>query len=43
MQTVTISKQEYQDLKKLQKVDQELLQDIASGIKDILAGKVKEI
>ena len=43
METVTIPKQEYQQLKKVEKIDQELLQDIARGIKDILAGKVKEV
>jgi len=43
METITISKKEYQELKKLKEVDQELLQDIATGIKDILQGKVKEV
>jgi len=38
-----ISKQEYKKLKELEEVDQELLIDIARGIKDILQGKVKEI
>lgn len=42
-ETVTIPKKEYQKLKKLEKVDQELLKDIAMGIKDILKGKVKEV
>ncbi|HIH17975.1 MAG TPA: hypothetical protein HA282_01235 [Nanoarchaeota archaeon] len=40
---VKISKREYDELKKFRKVDQELLQDIARGIKDILQGKVKEV
>ena len=43
METVTIPKKEYEELKKFQVVDQELLQDIARGIKDILQGKVKEV
>lgn len=43
METVTIPKREYESLKKKVKVDEELLRDIASGIKDILNGKVKEI
>ena len=43
METVTISKEEYAKLKKFEKVDQELLKDIARGIKDILEGKVKEV
>lgn len=42
-QSVTISKQEYNELKKHKEVDVELLSDIANGIKDILKGKVKEI
>lgn len=42
-ETVTISKKEYEKLKKLEKVDKELLKDIAKGIKDILEGKIKEI
>ena len=43
METVTITKKEYHELKKFKKVDQELLQTISNGIKDILEGKVKEI
>ncbi|HLD89150.1 MAG TPA: hypothetical protein VI894_03005 [Candidatus Nanoarchaeia archaeon] len=42
-ETVTISKEEYKFLKKKVEVDEELLQDIAMGIKDILAGKVEEV
>ena len=42
-ETVTIPKEEYERLKMRTKVDTELLQDIARGIKDILAGKVKEV
>ncbi len=41
--TITITKKEYEELKKFKKVDRELLQDIARGIKDILEGKIKEI
>ncbi len=41
--TITISKAEYARLKRAEKVDKELLEDIAHGIKDILAGKVKEV
>ncbi len=40
---VTISKDEYKRLKKIEKMDKELLEDISRGIKDILSGKVKEI
>jgi hypothetical protein len=42
-ETVTITKKEYQKLKKKEEIDTELLHDIASGIKDILKGKVKEV
>ena len=42
-ETITIPKEEYERLKKSEEVDQELLQDIARGIKDILQGKVKEV
>jgi len=43
MKTVTISKEEYDRLKKIEKIDRELISDIAHGIKDILSGKVKEV
>ena len=42
-ETITIPKEEYKKLKKMAKVDQELLTDIARGIRDILEGKVREI
>ena len=42
-ETITIPKSEYKKLKSLERVDQELLKDIARGIKDILEGKVKEV
>ena len=41
--TITIPREEYIELKRYRKVDQELLSDIAKGIKDILDGKVEEI
>jgi len=40
---IKISKEEYEKLREYQKVDQELISDIARGIKDILQGKIKEI
>ncbi len=40
---IQISKEEYKRLKKLEKVDNALLQDIANGIKDILGGRIKEV
>ena len=43
MKMVTITQEEYTKLKSFEKVDQELLRDIAFGIKDILSGKVKEV
>ena len=43
MKNVTITKAEYEKLKKIEKVDKELLEDIARGIKDIVSGKVKEV
>ncbi len=42
-ETVTIPKEEYNKLKKKEEVDTELLEDIAHGIKDVLAGKIKEV
>lgn len=43
METITIPKSEYKKLKRLERVDQDLLKDIARGIKDILEGKLKEV
>ena len=43
MRTITISEEEYKRLKEKEKVDSEILEDIAKGIKDILAGNVREI
>ena len=42
-ETITIPKDEYIKLKKIEKIDKELIEDIALGIKDILQGKIKEI
>ena len=41
--TITIPIKEYRELIKFRQVDTELLSDIASGIKDILQGRVREI
>ena len=43
VRTITIPKSEYIELKKFKQIDQELLEDISKGIKDILNGKVKEV
>ena len=42
-ETITITKEEYAKLKKIEEIDYELIEDIAKGIKDILQGKIKEI
>ena len=42
-ETITIPKEEYKKLKKKEKIDTELLKDIAMGIKDVLNGKIKEV
>lgn len=41
METVTISKHEYQKLKKLEKIDMELLSELVQGLNDIKEGRVK--
>ena len=43
METVTMSKEEYEKLKKEAEIDRELLKDIARGIKDVLEGKIIEV
>ena len=43
VKTITISNDEYKRLKKKEKIANEFLKDISSGIKDILNGKVKEV
>ena len=40
---ISVPKEEYDRLKKTEKIDQELLTDIAKGIRDIVIGKVKEV
>ncbi len=42
-ETVTISKTEYDRLKKLEEVDQSLLNQLVESLKDIKAGRVKRI
>ena len=43
METITIPREEYEHLKKVESLDLELVEDIAHGIKDILMGKIKEV
>lgn len=40
METVTISKHEYQELKRKAEIDEELLHELVQGLKDIKAGRV---
>ena len=42
-ETITLTLNEYRELKKYKEIDKELLTDIAAGIKDILKGKIEEI
>ena len=42
-QKITIPIREYRELQQYKKGDQELLIDIATGIKDILKGNVEEV
>ena len=43
METVTISKHEYQELKRKAEIDEELLQELVQGLKDIKAGRVRRV
>ena len=40
METITIPKEEYEELKKKAEIDEELLQELVQGLK---AGKVKRV
>lgn len=42
-ETITISKEEYEELLKCKNIDTELIKEIAEGIKDIVKGNIKEI
>jgi len=41
--TVTITKHEYQVLKRKAELDEELLNDLVQGLKDIKAGNVRRV
>ena len=41
METVTVSKKEYRRVKKLEKIDMELLAELVEGFKDIKEGRLK--
>ncbi len=43
METVTISKEEYEELKKKTEVDEELLHELVQGLNDVKAGRIKEV
>ena len=42
MESVTISKSEYNKLKKLEEIDHELLIKVVKGLEDIKAGRTKK-
>ena len=43
METITISKKEYQRLKKLEKVDWELVESFKRSLDDLKAGRVRRV
>ena len=43
METITLSKQDYEKLKKKADMDEELLQELVQGLKDIKTGHVKRV
>lgn len=43
METVTISKEEYERLKKLEKVDWELVESFKRSLEDLKQGKIKRV
>ncbi len=43
METVTIPKEEFEELKNKAEIDEELLQELVQGLKDIKAGNVKRV
>ena len=43
METITISKKEYERLKKLDKVDHDLIKQLVSSLEDIKAGRIKRV
>jgi len=43
LKMVKIPRYEYIKLKRIERLDRELLHDISNGIKDILNGKIKEV
>ncbi len=43
METVTIPKEEYERLKKLDKVDHDLIKQLVSSLEDIKAGRIRRV
>ena len=43
IETITIPKEEYLQLKKLAEIDQDLLNQLISGLEDIKAGRIKRV
>ena len=43
METITIPKAEYERLKKLEKVDWELVESFKRGLEDIKKGRIKRV
>ena len=43
METVTIPKVEYERLKRLEKVDWELVESFRRGLEDLKAGKIRRV
>ncbi len=42
METVTISKEEYVELKRHKEVDEELIKKLIKSLEDVKAGRIKE-
>ena len=42
-ETVTIPRQEYEQLKRKENIDEELLRDMIQGLKDIKEGRIKRV
>ena len=42
-ETVTIPRQEYEQLKRKANIDEELLRDMIQGLKDIKEGRIKRV
>lgn len=43
MEMVTISKKEYEALKRKAKVNDELMRDLVAGLEDVKAGRIKPL